>query len=202
MKNCFLLIIAFLLGSAPLFAQEFNAGITGGLVASQLDGDRYEGYNKAGMVGGIYVNRFVTKKTAYQLGLRYIQKGSKRADSKNGVYYKSILNCIEIPVSFRYFVAEKIDLEGGLSLAYLINAKEDTDGTGLLPANPEFNKFELSGLLGVSYHWSKKLAFGAQFNYSITPARSYSSGYEAFMDKGQHNNCLCFLVSYDFTSWR
>ncbi len=202
-KICPALMLFFcIISLSPITAQEFNAGFSFGMVASQLDGDRYEGYNKAGLAGSIYVNRFVTKKIAYQMGLRYMQKGSKRADTKNGIYYKSVLNYVEIPVSVRYFITEKIDLEGGLSMAYLINAKEDTDGTGLLPANPEFNKVEISGLFGVSYNWSEKLSVGLQFNYSITPARPYSSGYELFMDKGQRNNCLFFSISYSFTSWR
>ncbi len=38
-------------------AQEFNAGIFGGVTASQVDGDSYGGYNKLGFTAGVFVNR-------------------------------------------------------------------------------------------------------------------------------------------------
>jgi hypothetical protein len=37
-------------------AQEFNAGLMAGIAPSQLDGDKFSGYNKLGYTAGGYVN--------------------------------------------------------------------------------------------------------------------------------------------------
>lgn len=184
------------------FGQEFNAGLYGGMVMSQLDGDTYSGYNKLGFTGGAYVNRFVTKKLGYQLGLRYINKGSKHVDSELGEYYKSVLRYVEMPFTVRYFIRKNMDLEGGLSLGYLVNSLEDTDGNGLQDPIPPFNKFELSALAGINYHWTEKFSIGAFFNYSVSPARPYSSGYSAPMDRGQYNNVIGLVFCYTLSSWK
>jgi hypothetical protein len=197
-----ILIIGFLFAGFFISAQEFNAGVYGGLVMSQLDGDTYNGYNKLGFTGGGYVNRFVSKKLGYQMGLRYINKGSKHADSEAGEYYKSVLQYIETPITLRYFIRKNIDLEGGLAFGYLVKSMEDTDGNGLMEPNPSFNKFEWSALAGISYHWTKKLSVGAFFNYSIIPVRPYSSGYSRFMDRGQYNNVIMLVFCYSISSWK
>jgi hypothetical protein len=201
MKKIFILIL-FVMFGITCFSQDFNAGAYGGLIASQLDGDTYAGYNKAGLLIGGYVYRYFNKKWAWQLGLRYAQKGSKLTSTRLGIYYKSQLHYFEMPLTLRYFHWEKVDMEFGISLGYLIAALEDKGGYGLEPANPEFNKVELAGIFGISYHFTKTLAVGAHFSYSITAVRPYSSGYETFMDRGQYNNILYFALYYNISSWQ
>jgi hypothetical protein len=198
--SIFLLVLLITL-TTNVFSQEFNAGIYGGIVASQLDGDTYVGYDKAGLITGAYVNRHFKKQWAWQMGLRYIQKGSSRVSSKLGIYYKSQMHYMEIPLTIRYHYFKKVDLEAGLSLGYLIKAMEDKDSYGFVEADPSFNKFELASVFGVNYHFNDKIAFGAHLSYSITAVRPYSSGYEVFMDKGQHNNILYFTMAYKLSSW-
>lgn len=200
-KHVLLIIILFTI-SIFTQAQEFNAGVYGGLVAAQLDGDTYNGYNKPGIIVGSYVNREFNKKLLWQMGLRYSQKGSKFTNSKLGLYYKSQLHYLELPLTIQYYYKKKISFEVGASLNYLIKAMEDKDGFGLYEADPPFNKFELASIAGIYYHFSDKLAVGMHFSYSLNAVRPYSSGYEAFMDKGQHNNIFYFALYYKLSSWR
>ena len=79
---------------------------------------------------------------------------------------------------------------------------EDKGGYGLLEAYPPFNKFELASIAGIYYHFNEKFAVGMHFSYSLTSVRPYSSGYEVFMDKGQHNNLFYFAGYYKLSSWR
>ncbi len=201
-KRIFLTTGVLMLFSFGILAQEFNAGVYGGGVASQLDGDYYGGYNKAGAVAGAFVNRYINKNLAWQMGLRYCLKGSRRVDNKAGVYYKSQLHYVEIPLTIRYQYFKKVDFEGGISLGYLAKAMEDLDGYGLLPANPEFRKIEAAAVGGLNYHFNDKIIISAQYSYSIFPVRPYSSGYERFMDKGQYNNIILFFVTYNLSNWR
>ena len=54
----FIVVLIFLLGgiSEKMQAQQFHGGIALGLVGSQVAGDTYSGYNKAGISGGGFVN--------------------------------------------------------------------------------------------------------------------------------------------------
>lgn len=200
-KNIFIigLLLSILLKGS---AQEFNAGFYGGMVASQLDGDHYQGYNKAGFLGGAYVNRQMFSKTDLQMGIRYIQKGSKKADTKTGEYYKSQLHYAEIPVTMRYHYYKKIDFEAGMALGYLIQSMEDTDGSGLTEPAAAFYKFELCAVGGVNYAWTEKITFSAQLSYSILPVRPYSQLYASYMDRGQFNNLVSFSIMYHISSWK
>jgi hypothetical protein len=195
------LIILLVVVTLSGISQEFNGGFYGGIAASQLDGDKLDGYNKAGIVAGGYINRYFNKEWAGQLGLRYAQKGSK-TDNNVGFYYKAVLHYVEMPVTVRYQHFKKVDFEGGFSLGYLLKAMEKIGSDDFDVADPPFDKFELASLLGVNYHFNKKLAVGAHFSYSILSVRPYSSGYEDFMDKGQHNNVVYFSVAYKLASWR
>jgi hypothetical protein len=202
MINKLLLFGLFFFVALSLHAQEFNGGVYGGLVASQLDGDHYKGYNKAGFMAGAYVNRFLMQKTFAQMGIRYIQKGSKKADIKTGEYYKSELHYAEIPVTIRYYYYKKIDFEGGIALGYLIQSLEDTDGAGLTDPAADFNKFEFCVVGGINYTWTEKISFSAQFSYSLLPVRPYSQLYASYMDRGQYNNLVSFSIMYHISSWK
>jgi len=203
MKIFNILLLVFLFTSFHGFAQEFNAGIYGGIVASQLDGDTYEGYDKAGLITGAYINRYFTKKVGWQMGLRYAQKGSRRNDTKNSVFYKCNLQYMEMPLTMRYQHFKKLDFEAGVSLGYLLKAMESINGEDFEEIlDPPFNKFELASIFGVNYHFNKKIAVGWHFSYSLLAIRPFADGSNSPMDKGQHNNLLYFTVGYMLSSWR
>lgn len=202
MKYTIIIILIVITSSYNLYAQEFKSEIYGGVIASQIDGDRYAGYNKAGLIIGGAVSKDFNKKWAWQMGLRYSQKGSKFSNNKSSKYYKAVLHYIDLPVTIRYYQNKKISYELGLSFNYLIKALEDKGGYGLEDAYPSFNSFELASVGGVYYHFTKKLSIGGHISYSILPIRPYSSGNEAFMDKGQYNNLFYFAMYYKLSSWR
>lgn len=196
-KPLVLLLTAFLylFINKSAYSQEFNALITSGAVFSQLDGDHYGGYYKLGFNGGAYVNRFVSKKLAAQIGLRYIQKGSKEES-----YYKCSLQYVELPLTIRYFHYEKLDFEAGVGFGYLLKQYEELEGYEILDA-PEFNKLDLSGILGLNYKINKKFTFSGQFNYSLLYVRPLNKYYPN-MKKGQFNNVVTFNLAYQLTSWK
>ena len=165
-KSTILTIILFAISTYSK-AQEFNAVAYGGLVAAQLDGDTYNGYNKPGIIAGGYVNRKFNKNWAWQMGLRYSQKGSKYTNSKLGIYYKSQLHYLEMPLTVNYYYKKKVSIEFGIAANYLIKAMEDKGGFGLTEADPPFNKFEFASIAGVYYHFTDKLAVGGHFSYSL-----------------------------------
>ena len=88
-------IVAFIIAigfSTSLTAQNFDAGFIGGLVATQVDGDGYGGYDKAGPIVGLWVGHRISHSYYSRVEFRYIQKGSYAKTSDDGGYYRMRLN--------------------------------------------------------------------------------------------------------------
>lgn len=185
--------------SAFLGAQEFNAGLSAGIVASQLDGDKYAGYNKFGLQGGAYVNRYFTKKLSAQLSLLYKELGSR--EDNDEVHYKSRLQYVIMPLTIRYYHFKKVDFEGGFSWGYLIKQYEE-DINGYEIVNPvEFNKFDFCGIAGVNYKFTEKLSIGVTIQYSIIEVRPYIPQ-NINLRTGQFNHAVGFSLAYQFSTWK
>lgn len=201
-KYIFIAFFMAIISTSVISAQEFNAALYSGVVASQVDGDTYAGYNKAGLVLGGYVNRFLNKKLATQMGMRYIQKGSKEADDKINTYYMIQLHYIEMPLTLRYYYFDKVDFEGGLALGYLIKGLEAKNNDLYLEeANPAFDSFDISAMAGLSYHFNDKLSASAHFVYSLTAIRPFFPNLPNIKG-GQYNNVLHFTLAYKLSSWK
>ena len=71
---CAILIISAC--PAVVFSQGFKAGFTLGIAATQVDGDTYGGFDKAGPVAGVWVGRNLGNSWLGRMELRYAQKGS------------------------------------------------------------------------------------------------------------------------------
>ena len=153
MKKLIVFIFLFkILTSSIAFAQTFGGGVLAGLSASQLDGDRWGGYHKAGLCFGAYTNVVLNQYVDAQLELRYVQKGSNSNSENIGDYYVSKLNYIEMPLFLKYSFLNKFTANIGVAAGYLQKATENKDGIGDEPADPAFNQFEFSGLVGVEYN--------------------------------------------------
>ena len=200
MKKIFSILIILLICQIG-FAQTFGGGFFGGLSASQLDGDRSEGYHKAGLSFGIYTNVKFNKYVDAQLELRYVQKGSKAVNEDGSLLYLSKLNYVEFPIFLKYRFLNKFSANIGVATGYLQKSTEDKDGIGDEPADPPFNEFEFSGLAGVEYEIIENLFFNIRFNYSILPIRDHPGDQVYFFDRGQYNNVLTFAVYYQIANF-
>jgi len=197
--NKYFLIIAFIFFSSNLLSQTFGGGVLAGLSASQVDGDNWGGYHKAGLCFGVYTNAKLNDYIDAQLELRYVQKGSNSNSKENEVFYKSKLNYIELPVYLKYNFLDKFSANIGVAAGYLQKSTEDKDGIGDEPADPEFNPFEFSGLAGVEYHILDRLFFNVRFNYSILAVRDHPGDQTFYLNKGQYNNVLTFTLHYQIS---
>lgn len=195
-----LVILSALCLSQVAFAQMFGGGVFAGLSASQLDGDNWGGYHKAGLSFGLYTNVRLNKYVDAQMELKYIQKGSKSDEDAKGVFYLSKLNYIELPLFLKYRFLGKFTANIGLAVGYLQKATEDKDKIGDEPADPPFNEIEFSGLAGVEYKIMNNLYFSARFNYSVLPVREHPGDQTYFLNRGQYNNTLTFAVYYQLAN--
>lgn len=192
------LIAIVLLTATCANAQEFGASIDAGFVASQIDGDRFGGYNKFGFTAGGSVHRFFVKNTiGAKMGLRYVRKGSHSEETEHSQFYMTELHYAELPIT-AFYRWKDFEFEAGLSAGYLLKAKEDTDGYGLREPNYQYRKADICAIAGVRYNLFGDIWANAQFNYSAIAIRKYHSAQDTYMVSGQHNNLLLFGLSYQF----
>ncbi|HAH58346.1 MAG TPA: hypothetical protein DCL86_09375 [Bacteroidales bacterium] len=126
-KKIFPALILSLIINYMSVAQEFKGGVHLGLVGSQVAGDNYSGYNKAGINAGGWISLPLGAKSHLQMELGYIQKGSREnPDSEKGHYdaYIMRLGYINLPLVYRYQYSTLLGFEGGFSMNFLLHSGE------------------------------------------------------------------------------
>lgn len=200
--SLFILVLVFT--TSLLFAQEgFKGGLLLGAVASQVDGDRLEGYYKGGAQAGVFVVNKFNKKTGITIEMKYIQKGSSvnHIDSinpQNNRYYKLRLNYVEVPFMFNFYMKKKFMLELGAGFSYLFRAREDTDGNGFMEPTPQFKKFDVPFVFGLCYYPFDKFHIDFRYSYSMLAIRNHPGNQTWYFNRGQYNNLLSFGMYLHF----
>jgi len=217
MKKPFLLFTVYCLLFTVLKAQQFKVGLLGGIATSQVDGDTYAGYNKAGFLAGGFVTKKFSPESKWSASfeITYIQKGSRKVPHPDkGDYsdYKLNLNYAEVPLLLRYnFSAAdsskehkmKFALEGGVAIGALVYSKEEIAG-GQLSGGTPFQKSDYSIIFGLNYFLTEHIGFNVRTEYSLVPVRKGGTGqyyqnwtYKIFKP-GYYNNLLVFSLRYQF----
>ena len=196
-----LIAICALFSVSESKAQGFNSGVLIGISTSQVDGDLYGGFRKAGPMAGLFVNRYLSEKVAMELQMYYIQKGSrKNNDPANGdiKFYLLRLNYIEIPLLLHYQQSPKLSFEIGPALGVLLSTYEE-DENGETAQEKPFNDFEFSGHAGISYKAFENFELNTRASYSLIPIREPSSTQVSqYFDRGQFNSVVSFALKYQF----
>jgi hypothetical protein len=194
-----IIYLFYFLPSVLVAQKVFNAGIKIGLSTTQVAGDTYSGFHKAGALGGLFVNAKINDKWSLQTELFFIQKGSKhnpKTETGDLTFYYLNLNYIEIPLLVNYKI-KKFTFELGPAFGYLISTKEyneNQDLTGIWP----FHKYEWSASVGCSYQLWKGVNINWRYSNSVLFIRDFPAGSTAWFNQGQRNNVLAFSLTYKF----
>jgi hypothetical protein len=180
-------------------SQSFDAGLKAGLVSSQISGDNATGFHQFGFTAGAFVIYPFSDQMSGKMEMIFIQKGSRknmRPEKGDFYFYYLRLNYIEVPLLFRYHHNQFI-FEAGPSFGYLISSLEE-DENGPLPIQRPFNKFELSGNIGVTYTLNPRFDINWRYNTSIMPVREHMSGGRFWFNRGQMNEAMTITFLYYF----
>ncbi|NLA25504.1 MAG: PorT family protein [Bacteroidales bacterium] len=207
------LISSLLILALNTFSQDFYAGLSGGLVLSQIDGDSFGGYHKFAGTGAIYVRNDFGEKWGYKMEMRYIQKGSKATNLKYSPkpMYRAALDYIEIPFLFSYKPKHlnipptikwqfdnRLHLLGGLSLGYLMYATED-EGHGPNTATSTFRKIEIAAQVGATWYFTENWAVDYRFSYTVLPIRGFPPISDLYYwIRWEFNRVQTFSLIYEF----
>lgn len=185
MKITFSIVLFLLLGFSQLYAQSFNAELSVGLSANQINGDDLSGFNKPGFVAGAGVGFPIHENWMIKSELFFIQKGSK-STSKDPFFLIWRSSYLEIPFVISFNFAERFYAEAGVAGDVLISSKVDGGG-GFYDVSDEMSTFHPVTIFGFGYALSEKLLFKARHSYSITSFSPYS---------GKYNNSIAVYLSY------
>ena len=198
-------------------AQRFSPGFSAGLVTSQVDGDTYPGYDKAGLsVSGSLSKQFSEEsRWSAAFEISYIQKGSRKIphpDKGDYASYKLNLNYAEVPVLLDYHfglrdtsIPGRLDFSiiGGLAAGFLVQHYEE-DSYGAVSGGVPFEKVDFSAILGLCYHLNRHFGISIRTEYSAFPVRKkgsspyYQNWTYRFLKPGYYNNLLVYSLKYDF----
>lgn len=194
--------IVVMISVAGVRAQEFNAGIFGGMNASQVDRDGYGGYNKLSFTGGAYVNREFSTNFFWQLELKYGGRGAFYMNQEVVEdYHKTSFRYIELPLSIHYLLDEKVQGELGLSPDILISFKAYDDQRNEVPLEEKLGgnrRFGLNAFAGIHYWFRPALGVGLRFTYSLIPYSLREGASVRYLDSGYFHNVLSLTCSYKF----
>lgn len=200
MKPFYLIILLLTITSLTGFAQRFEGGALFGLNASQVDGDNYSGYHKPGVALGGFVQTNLSRTIYAGMELKLMQKGSRNIDSlatDGQIKYIMRLNYVDLPVYLGIRTSERISLLVGVSPGYLISGREYNDYGKLTEQDQKaFSEFDLQGLLGFRFQFTKRLFVDLRGAYSVLPIRKQKGDPLWYWRSNQFNNLLSTTVLY------
>lgn len=205
MKVSRIIIFSILLYfSGNLYSQSFHGGIMTGLIGSQVAGDTYSGFNKAGLFLGGFVSWDFKKRSAMQLELAYFQKGSRKNPDPENDDYDSYLfraNYVELPVLYQF----KIDwftIEAGPSAGFLFGYYEEKNEEVIheQEGHNRPSRVTLQINFGFRFHFTPKFGVAFRTSNSLLNVRSKNVTGDVWRiwTYGQFHDALVFSAFYQF----
>ncbi len=190
-----------------------RGGLVAGLNASQVDGDDYAGYFKAGLNGGFYGQIPLGKWVFLATEILYSQQGAKsRTIPGVPLPFLSRFHYASIPVLINYQDKEAFYFGAGFMFSRLVRQRIFFDRIEQPPASicssppddvslldPQFICLRRNDFLVVAegnYLFNKNFGMNVRFSYSLWPMGYYGSS--NFPNRGMYNNVLSFRLRYIF----
>ena len=202
----YIVVVLGLFTSSFLHGQTFKAGVLAGLSTSQVGGDGYSGFNKAGINAGFFANSSIGKEVDLQFELEYIQKGSrKNPNTDKGDFSKLLLRLdyVQIPVLIKYH-QKSFYLEGGGYAGILVNFYLE-DESGVRTSDFENNVFindvkntDFGMLVGIGYNVTDHIILNSRFLQTVGNVKEFESGAVRWLKSGWSNSVISFTFRYEF----
>ncbi len=195
-----LLFLILLVAASTLFAQRFDAGLIAGFNGSQVEGDAFKGYNKAGILAGIFVQTDIAPAVVAGMEIKYSQKGSrKKYDPKHPEIEKYVmrLGYIDIPLFLGFRTNQRSMIIGGISPGVLIHSKE-IGAYGEFPPQDQhpFKDFDLQPFVGFQFDFLERASVDLRMALSVVPIRNKPAGTNYYWLNNQFNNVISLAVYY------
>lgn len=162
--------------------ERFKAGPIIGFSLSQIDGDRFTGFNKLNFIGGLSVEAVLTHQLGLNIELIYNTKGAKIEASVQDVRFERKtrtinLSYMEVPILLNVKMEKKENspfLEIGGSFARLISSQiteERTNASDFVSfkvLEDGFSTNEISVIVGLGYNITPNFRLKARISAALT----------------------------------
>lgn len=200
-----ILTVALLTVGSKAYSQKFNGGIMAGLAATQVAGDTYSGFKKAGVFFGGFVNLNISPRSSFQMELEFFQKGSRKNPEPEKDDYDEYLfrvNYIELPILYQFTFIERIKMEIGPSAGFLVSSYEEFNSE-VISDKYDYNKpaaVTLQINLGIYVKLFGNVALNFRTNNSLFNIRSENrtGDVRRIWAYGQYNDSLVLSLFYTF----
>jgi hypothetical protein len=196
-----LLLLLFIGLSSLVYSQKFRAGISAGVNGSQVHGDGYSGFRKAGILVGAFSNFDLSDKLNFQFEINYSEKGSRKnpkTDEGDTDFFLLRMNYVEIPVMLR-MKKDRFTYEAGAYYGRLVHDYlEDENGPFTIPEQTnQLKNSDLGLLIGINFHFTESLIMNWRYSNSIVPVRKYDSGASFRLNSGLMHNYMSITFRYE-----
>jgi hypothetical protein len=198
MAKKLLLPIFFLFVANVVFAQRFDGGILAGYNATQVEGDTYRGYNKPGIVAGLYVETDVAPAIFAAMEIKFVQKGArKKVTEKSPETYIMRLNYVEMPIYMAFRTNDRGAVIGGVSTGFLLSGKEfNIDGEFPPEDQNPFKSIDLQPFVGFQFDFLDNVKADLRFAFSVLPVREKPVNTNYYWQNNQFNNVITLALYY------
>ena len=198
-----ILLLIFSITALTVKSQQFNGGIMAGVAGTQVAGDTYYGFHKAGIFAGGFVNLLISEHSAFQMELEFFQKGSRENPDSSNNYnqYLFRVNYIELPVFYQYIISKRFKVEAGPSLGFLVGYYEESNYYEIKGGNrPASVTFQINA--GLYVNITSRLMVNIRTSNSLLNIRSDNATGDILRifpgNYGQFNDCLVMSLVYQF----
>lgn len=178
-------------------AQNVGGGLTLGLNASQIDGDSFKGFNKAGIQAGGFVYFKLSDKVKFQPEIVFDQLGSN-----NKINTPIKLNYVSVPILLNFnlpiMIGENehnIEIHAGPVLGILLSAKGVDIGGNTVEGTDGFDNPDLRAVAGLGLR-TGNISFVLRYGYSILSFTSNNSNLPQLGGAGWFHNYASFSVRF------
>ncbi len=160
-------------------AQDVKFGIKGAINLHTLTGDVDNASSKVGFQAGAFAEFKLSDKFAIQPELLYSTQGAKIEYSESEYDYnynsKVRLGYLNIPVMAKFYIIDKLSVEAGPQIGFLLSAKskyEETNGNEHYSETENvkdgFKSVDFGVNFGAAYDFTENLSLGARYNLGLT----------------------------------
>lgn len=161
MKKLLLVAVITVIGFTNGNAQEIKFGVKAGLNLAFITGDNTEDFTpNTDFHVGVMAEWKVSDKFSLQPELIYSGQGADTNIDSEG---RVALNYLNIPLIGKYYVTERLSLEAGPQIGFLLSSKG-----GSINYKDFLKSTDFGANIGVGYKLDNGLNFGARYNLGLT----------------------------------
>ncbi|MEZ4779275.1 MAG: porin family protein [Flavobacteriaceae bacterium] len=185
-----LILFAFTLSSASIFAQGVDLGLKVGVNFANLsDASNLDLSSKTGFVFGAFAGAKLGDKLGIQGDLLYSAQGAK--SDEEGIDDID-LNYVNVPVVLKYFLTDQIHIHAGPQFGFVV----DDNVAKVLTSIADAESFDLSGIIGIGVDLPMGIRLDGRYNFGLSDV--ISSNDKTVVDSGGKNSVITISAGYSF----